>query len=144
MIPTNACSCDVCKDQCKRPCWGTPSDTVALLDAGYAKRLMLDYWVGDGRNGDDIRLISPALTGYEGRSAPFCPKGVCVFQRADGLCELHDLGLKPQEGCEAHHSSESEDGYKLHQRVAKLWDNDEGDKVVAQWRQLVRKDSDDG
>jgi len=140
MVPINACSCDRCKSQCHRPCWGTPNDIVALIAAGYAKRLMRDYWVGDGRDGGDIELISPALTGYEGSSAPFWPSGSCTFHREDGLCELHDLGLKPREGCEAHHSWKGKEGYRLHKLVAKLWDSDEGDRVVAQWRQFVRED----
>lgn len=30
--------------------------------------------------------------------------GWCTFRRDDGLCELHDKGLKPTEGTLSHHS----------------------------------------
>jgi hypothetical protein len=29
---------------CKRACWPTPQEAEALLDAGYANKLMLDAW----------------------------------------------------------------------------------------------------
>ena len=49
--------------------------------------------------------------------------GYCTFFR-DGLCELHDLGLKPTEGRLSHHSITKENfkfGKSLSWNVAKEW-----------------------
>lgn len=62
------CACDKCKNMCKVPCIGRPKDIEAIIDAGYADRL------------------------------PTEKDGWCAFRRPDGLCELHDRGLKPTEG----------------------------------------------
>ena len=37
------------------PCIGTPEDISKLLDAGYAKNLMLDWWVGQGTKEKSIK-----------------------------------------------------------------------------------------
>lgn len=64
------CTCDKCKNMCKVPCIGTPKDIEAIIDAGYADRLKETMWMD----------------------------GWCAFRQPDGLCELHDRGLKPTEG----------------------------------------------
>lgn len=66
------CTCDKCKNMCKVPCIGTPKDIEAIIDAGYADRLKETMWTEKD--------------------------GWCAFRRPDGLCELHDRGLKPTEG----------------------------------------------
>lgn len=70
------CTCDKCKNMCKVPCIGTPKDIEAIIDAGYADRLKETMW----------------MVGYLA-----VKDGRCVFRRPDGLCELHDCGLKPTE-----------------------------------------------
>jgi hypothetical protein len=121
------CACDKCKSCCQRPCWGTPSEIQKLIDAGF-NRLMYDYWVRSNEEGGDIDIICPALKGYENRAAPFWPEGQCTFQDENGLCELHDLGLKPLEGrvvhCKASFPS-------LHEDVAMTWDTEEGKAIVS-------------
>jgi len=118
---------------CKRPCWPTPAGAKALIDAGYGNRLMLDYWAGSpaGRETENnTYILCPASPGREGDSAPFWPNGGCVFQNQNGLCELHDLGLKPEEGQRATCKSDN-DG--LHQEIAVTWENAEAQALVDEW-----------
>lgn len=83
------CTCDKCKNMCKVPCIGTPKDIEAIIDAGYADRLketmcMVGYLAVKEK---PIAMIQPTEK-----------DGWCAFRQPDGLCELHDRGLKPTEG----------------------------------------------
>jgi hypothetical protein len=132
-MEATVCSCEKCKAMCKRPCWPSPQEAKVLIEKGYAKRLMLDYWVRENNN---IDIVCPALKGYEGRDSPFWPRGDegCTFQDKKGLCEIHTKGLKPLEGklatCDG-----SGHGKDLHFGVAELWDNAEGKAVVQLWKE---------
>lgn len=83
------CTCDKCKNMCKVPCIGTPKDIEGIIDAGYADRLKETTWMVGFRFAREkpIEMIQPTEK-----------DGWCAFRRADGLCELHDRGLKPTEG----------------------------------------------
>ena len=94
------------------------------------RRLMLDWWVDE----TDIMLLCPARSGSEGQAAPFYPIGQCTFQNKTGLCELHDLKLKPTEGCKAHHDKPPAFGHKLHKRMAMTWNGTSGRKLVKEWK----------
>ena len=134
-IPTYECECDECKQYCKqRSCWGTPADIMRLIDAGYANRLMLDWWAGDGSNYNDILLIVPAIKGAEGDLCPYDPRGTCTFFTDDELCEIHKI--KPLEGKTSYHNS-SNKLYNTHERIAMSWDSEEGQKVVDRWRDIT-------
>ena len=131
-VPT-ACSCEACKNMCHRPCWPTPAEAHALMDAGFAARLMADYWSAADH---DIRILCGALKGCEGHAAPYLPESEegCTFWNAQGLCDLHDLGLKPLEGRLAIHGAPTT-RRSLHEEVALLWDNEEGRAAVDRWWQ---------
>lgn len=130
------CSCERCRRMCEeRPCWPTPAEAIALLDAGRGSSLMLDYWSGgfpspEDEFPDSVDILGPAIVGCEGRGAPFWPGGRCTFLSQQGLCSLHDRGLKPAEGRKAGHVTP--DG--LHKAVARTWDSDLGRAAVARWR----------
>src|SRR3990167_2943378 len=127
------CSCKTCQEMCKeRPCWPTPQESKKLIKNGFAKKLMYDYWAAIG--GEDIGIISPAIVGYEGSKAPFWPVGRCVFLDENGLCELHDLGLKPFEGRMADCKNPTKN---LHEDTAMTWDTPEGKDVVKLWKNNV-------
>lgn len=128
---TPPCTCGVCKAMCYRPCWPTPKEARALIEMGYAKRLMLDYWVAE----PNIYIVGPAVRGYEGERAPFWPTGGCTFQDESGMCEIHNSGAKP---FEARMSSHERDNPDPHKYVAGLWDSDEGRKVMELWRKRVK------
>jgi hypothetical protein len=130
------CSCDVCRSMCKRPCWGTPADIQNIIDAGYGKRLMLDYWVRSEDEGGYIYILSPALKNFEDQQAPWMPRDDegCTFWNKDQLCDLHDKGLKPTEGKLAIHDMSDNLTGKNHGKMAMSWDTDEGRKLVEEWK----------
>lgn len=82
------CKCNVCKTQCIKPCFGTPEDMEKIIAAGHQKRVQAVII-------DDVPMITPLLD---------ASKGACTFF-TNGLCELHDSGLKPTVGKLAHHST---------------------------------------
>ena len=103
------------------PCIGTADDIEKLLDAGYAKNLMLDYWSGrstieEGASKafkkeikpkdpnsvstyfeDDVMYLVPATIGNEGKVSGYNKGGQCNLL-VDNKCSLHTLGLKPTQG----------------------------------------------
>ncbi len=127
------CTCHVCQAMCQqRPCWPTPDEAIAIIDAGFGPRLMLDYWAGDENTHRDI--LCPAIVGYERRGAPYWPRGRCTFLTSDNLCELHDLGLKPHEGRLASCDSTLTPP-DLHADTALLWPVG-SHPVIDRWRNL--------
>lgn len=90
-MPDNACACEQCQKMCEHPCWGTPEDIEALISAGYAEKLMLDYWVRFVDDSyDPILIVCPASRGCERRMAETFSWTPCVFQAEDTkLCALH-------------------------------------------------------
>jgi hypothetical protein len=86
------CKCNICKSQCTIcPCLGTPEDILNLIKAGYLDRLSPTEWrsgIYMGLTDKPVNIIAPT---YDER------KGACTFF-TNGLCELHDRGLKPTEG----------------------------------------------
>lgn len=118
------CKCSLCKQQCHTPCLGTPEDIEKIIDAGYADRLAVTSWAAGifmGVTSYSIPMIQP-VAGDE-----FC----AFFQ--NGLCELHDNGLKPTEGRLSHHSIKI-DNFKpsksIAWNVAKEWITEENIKVI--------------
>ena len=148
-----ACSCDSCKEMCKRPCWPTPEEAEAIIAAGFAGKLMYNYWVGgselkvydfDGEDHEplhgDIGLLCPAEPGREGGNASFLPYGGCVLQNDAGLCVLHDLKLKPTEGRLAsclHAKHQPDNKVNVHKCVAATWDTPRAQAIIARWRETV-------
>ena len=80
------CDCPECRNMCIVPCWPTFAEAEILIDEGYSNKLVVDYWWGS-RKMDCVKALRP-----------LGDKEVCCFQQEDGLCSLHDLGLKPMEG----------------------------------------------
>ena len=114
----------------RRPCWPTPDDAQRLIDAGHADRLMLDWWFDNEQN-KTVYVLTPAITGREGGQAPAIPSGRCTFFSDEGLCRLHDLGLKPTEGRQALCKERTPDG--LHEQVGRTWDGADGKTVIDAW-----------
>lgn len=112
----SVCKCEACRNQCRTPCLGTPDDILRLMDAGYTDKLAVTYWcVGMflGRLDYPIMMVQAVTT----------DEGWCVFHH-EGLCELHDKGLKPAEGRLSHHSISKENysfSKSLAYHVAKEW-----------------------
>lgn len=130
------CACKECQAMCRaRPCWPTPEEARALIDAGLAGKLMNDW------TRDDVQLICPASRGHEGSMAPddddagllrftmnYNPFPPCALQDAEGRCTIQSM--KPFEGRTAHHSQKGHRVEEIHEAVGKSWDSDEGREVV--------------
>lgn len=132
------CSCEICKGMCQRPCWGTPEDIKKIIDAGFGDRLMADFWEGSKEtNDEDVEILCGALKGHEAMLAPFFPisKEGCSFFK-NGLCELHDLKLKPIEGRLATCKDVPEEKWEsIHKNVMKTWNTEEGRDLVKKWKE---------
>tara|TARA_Y100000310_G_scaffold63233_1_gene58526 strand:+ start:609 stop:1097 length:489 start_codon:yes stop_codon:yes gene_type:complete len=127
-----ACQCDTCKSFCQsRVGWPTPDEAQALIDAGYAGRLMLDFWIKDDRVDADVLILAPAALECEGKQAPSNPIAACSFFSAEGLCNLHDAGLKPFECKVAKHDNDACD--TLHEEVARLWHEADTEPMLDAW-----------
>lgn len=112
--PTS-CNCERCKAQCHTPCLGTPEDILKLIEVGYRDRLAPTTWLVGMLMGVCDRPIEMVQAKVE--------NGWCTFYH-DGLCELHDKGLKPTEGKLSHHSirrDNFEPKRSLSWLVAKEW-----------------------
>lgn len=96
------CKCKLCQMQCRTPCLGTPQDILKLIDAGYVDRLAVTDWAAGILMGVISRPI-PMIQAIQIDKSDLDPKARCTFFH-DGLCELHDKGLKPTEGRLSHHS----------------------------------------
>lgn len=84
-----SCKCQLCKSQCAAPCMGTPEDMLKIIEAGYGNRVVIAPV-------DGLQILSPM---YDGQ------KKACTFF-TNGLCELHESGLKPTVGKLSHHSTD--------------------------------------
>ena len=111
-------NCDKCKNMCRIPCLGTPEDISNLINAGYGNRLKESFWafgIIAETHEDVIKMIQPEIK-----------DGWCTFYK-NGLCELHNLGLKPLEGklanCKTKPVSTKEDLLKppLY-KIVELWE----------------------
>lgn len=102
------CKCSLCKMQCHTPCLGTPQDIEKLIDAGYAGNLAPTLWAAGIMMGV-IDFPIPMIQAIAGEE-------YCVFFQ-NGLCKLHDLGLKPTEGRLSHHSTRI-DNFKVSKSIA--------------------------
>ena len=119
------CKCQECKKQCRTPCLGTPQDILKLVEAGYKDKLMPTHWAVGlvlGKLSYTIPMIQAIQT----------DEGWCIFHK-DGLCSLHELGLKPTEGRLSHHSLKTENyvfSKGLAYNVAKEWLEQSNSSIV--------------
>jgi len=153
-----------------RPCLGTPEEFEAIIDAGYAEKLRLDYWAGaplgsrmtqedidneDGAFKELARLVyeyqqkspNPFTKDVEWLSGGtmtdvnfktrFSPTGTCHFLTPDEKCELHALGLKPEQGRTSCCNSEKDTSANSNIEYAYLWDTPKGKEVVEKFKKIV-------
>ncbi len=114
-----SCKCKQCQQQCRTcPCLGTPADIERLIDAGYSEQLAETDWCV-GKLVGAIPYPIPMVQAIQTDTG-------CIFFH-DGLCELHDKGLKPTEGRLSHHSTQLEKfrfRNSIAWNVAKEWINE--------------------
>ena len=137
LIEPETCTCEECKAMCDRPCWPSPDEARTLIELGYAKKMMNDYWARFGEDKGDIQIISPAHVGYEGQQAPFWPTGKCTLLTDESLCSIHDI-CKPIEGRMATCDDTQRNPPNWHLEVANMWDSPEGEAVVRLWNNAIQ------
>lgn len=98
------------------PCFGTPEDINKLVLAGYKDSLGPILWIDRQWNGL-WPTVSPLKTGNG-----------CIFLTDNGLCSLHNVGLKPLEGRVAIH--DNPDPKKLRRQICFTWVNQSGFDVL--------------
>lgn len=121
--PTN-CKCQKCKQQCHTPCLGTPQDIERLIESGYADRLAVTVWGA----GMIMGVINRPVYMVQAKAG----EEWCTFFQ-NGLCELHDLGLKPTEGRLSSHAIKIENfkpKKSISWNVAKEWLDSKNKDVV--------------
>ena len=130
------CDCDKCREFCVRPCWPTPDEAEALIDAGYGDRLMeyeyYDFW-------EPVDMVIPAKTGKGGISArdrQYLDESCsCDFLTDDRHCEIHGA-LKPIGGRIAHHTGPIPGSDYV---IAMMWKTPHGKRVLRKWRSLYER-----
>lgn len=80
----------------RTPCLGTPEEMLAIKNAGFGDRLIVIRIY-------DTFMLSPDSIESRDRFNYWQIEGRCKFLTSKGLCQLHDLGLKPIEGRAAIH-----------------------------------------
>jgi hypothetical protein len=121
MQKENECSCDTCKNMCKKcPCIGTPEDILNIINAGYGYGLSNTTWLtgmAAGEHNAPVQMIQP-LKKDNG----------CAFLDDSNLCILHDLGLKPTEGKISNHADTPVNSFKetINYKVAMTWIDENG------------------
>jgi hypothetical protein len=103
---------------------GTPKEIAAIMDAGYMSKLTID-------NDNDPSLEFAVIKSRGSKGT----KGTCVFHK-NGLCQLHDLGLKPIEGRTAMHGKDNP--RILYHHLARAWNGKKGKQIIERWQQWER------
>lgn len=131
--PQSMCSCSVCKRMCKvSPCFPTPEEAKRIVDAGYGEQLKFSVWKEDKLFGNGKTWVVVA--------GGFDEVNGCAFLTPEGLCELHDQGLKPLEGRLAHHSRMD---MGMRAAVCRTWYSGAGLKMIQFFEKNFAKDNED-
>lgn len=129
---------------------GTVDDLERLMDAGYSKNLMLDYWKGTpaspGNDWNpfefDVPYLVPAIKGMEGQKAPFARSGTCNLL-VDNKCSIHSI--KPVQGrtacCKVNRVYKDKEGkdQDLDERIPILhtWNTERGRELIQKWKKEI-------
>ena len=127
------CKCKLCQQQCHTPCLGTPQDILKLIKAGYADRLSWTDWAAGIIMGVTDHVVGMVQATADG--------DWCTFFH-DGLCELHDKGLKPTEGRLSHHSMRLDNWTpkkSISWNVAKEWEDEDNAPVLQEIYDELKK-----
>jgi hypothetical protein len=139
------CKCEECTENCAwRPGWPSLEEAKKLVEAGYGKELMVDWWGGDSFTPDlsRIYLLCPAGKGHAGDDAAEgslsdifsvgrLPAMPCVMLTPEKLCKLHGSGMKPVE-CRCTSCNTPDPDY-IHEAAAESWNSPRGAAFVLQW-----------
>ena len=129
--PSPPCSCEECTSYCKRPGWWTVKQASGAMEAGYAKRMMLEM-----APRFTFGVLSPAFKGCEVNFAynEYASAGCTFF--IDDQCELHGTGYQPLE-CRFCHHDRVGLGSHCHADIEKDWNTEAGRSLIVKWSRLV-------
>ena len=111
---------------------GTPEDIWRLIEAGYEERLRITFWA--------VGMLVGAIP-FPILMVQALQTVGCIFWK-NGLCELHDLKLKPTEGRLSYHILTEESicfSKSLSWNVAKEWINVENIPLITRILQRMAK-----
>jgi hypothetical protein len=130
--PSEPCSCEICVSYCQRPGWWTVEEARKAIEAGLAKRIMLE--ISPEFN---FGVLSPAFRGNEAAYALqiFSGEG-CTFLH-NKQCELFGTGLQPLECRYCHHERPGL-GEKCHLDIEKDWNTKTGKLLIIKWGKLIK------
>jgi len=129
--PSPDCACPICLAYCRRPGWWTVTEAARAIEAGYARRMMLEM-APDQSYG----VLSPAFKGCEGDFArEFSAVNGCTFFK-DQRCELHGTDLMPLECRFCHHERPGQ-GLLCHADLERNWTTPAGASLVVRWSRLT-------
>jgi hypothetical protein len=118
----------------RRPCWGTVKDFKKIIEAGFAHRLMIDYYNSkELKDNKRIYFLSGANNGNECSKADWDPIGVCSFLE-NNSCSIHDI--KPTMGAISCCKTE-ESQRKYTESCIATWDTEEGIRLIKKWKSII-------
>lgn len=124
----NNCSCMACKTMClSSPCFPTPEEVVRLDKMGFGSDLMFTMFMNPETK-EIYALVAPRSTEKMGGII-----NQCTFHNAQGLCDLHELGLKPTEGRLANHNQKHSDTVRLRVATCELWKTDLAKELLVRY-----------
>lgn len=138
-----SCTCDRCVSACyQAPGWFGLDDAEVAIDAGYAKKMMLDWWEEHDDGDNNTYVLAPAVVGFGGRLAPDIPefpfsfgwvKGRCSLLDDKSRCTIHSTGFKPAQCRALGH------GVSLkNQDAIKPWRTKRGLALIRRWKKEVK------
>jgi hypothetical protein len=129
--PSEPCSCAICLGYCQRPGWWTPEEAENAMNAGYAKRMMLE--VSPDKT---FGVLSPAFKGNEVNFAfQVYSKNGCTFL-LENLCELFGSGHQPLECRYCHHIRKGK-GISCHRAIEMEWKTNQSKRIIIRWGNLT-------
>lgn len=121
------CSCNDCKSMClNSPCFPTPEDVIRLENNVFGDDLMFTIYVNPLKL-ELYPLVAPKSTSI-GKLI-----NKCTFLNNEGLCELHNLGLKPTEGKLAIHGKSEEHSIQIRTEICETWDSELGRELLLKY-----------
>lgn len=122
------CNCLKCKTMClSSPCFPTPEEVIRLQKLGFGSDLMFTMFMNP-ETFEIYSLVAPKSTEFM--------DGIinqCTFHTKDGLCELHELGLKPTEGRLANHNQPHSATVTLRVAICETWKGEIAEKLLVEY-----------
>lgn len=112
-------------------------DTIGSSPFVELQKILYDYQqINPNPHEKDVQMLSGGTANDKGYYSSFMPTGKCNFLTKDEKCELHNLGLKPEQGKESCCESNKHKA-KGNLHYANLWATEEGLAVIEKFKKSV-------